>query len=273
MMLKLEELMSTPITIEKELTLADITKTILDKKISRVLVTENEKITSIVTEKDIGLFLLSDKSDRTLQQIPLSELTKSVLTISSFMTIQECAKKMLENNIGSLAILSNNENVVGIITKTDLVKDFTRNHQNKNTVEEFMSAHHSWVYSDDLLTNVVSKMLEHKISRIIVQNENEVPIGIISFRDLFELVRTMASQRDIIFPKNFESEQGLGKTLHADEVMRNEIITVSHTDDLAKVGKILLDNKINGVGVLSDKGSIIGILSKTDIIKAIAALN
>jgi len=65
----------------------------------------------------------------------------------------------------------------------------------------------------------------------------------------------------------------LGKTLKVDEVMRNEIITASNSDDLAKVSQLLLDNKINGVGVLSNKGDLIGILSKTDIIKAIASLN
>ena len=55
--------------------------------------------------------------------------------------------------------------------------------------------------------------------------------------------------------------------------MRNEIITVSYYDDLAKACQLLLSNKINGVGVLSDKGDLIGILSKTDIIKAISTLN
>ena len=67
----------------------------------------------------------------------------------------------------------------------------------------------------------------------------------------------MGAQRDVIFPKSFESEQGLGKTLKVDEVMKNEIITVGSTDDLAKACQLLLDNKINGVGVLSNKGNLI----------------
>ena len=83
---------------------------------------------------------------------------------------------------------------------------------------------------------------------------------------------SMGTQRDIIFPNNFESEQGLGKTLQADEVMKNEIITVSYGEDLAEACQTLLDNKINGVGVLSDKGKLIGILSKTDVVKAIATI-
>jgi CBS domain-containing protein len=243
-----------------------------DKKISRVLVTENEKITSIVTEKDLGLFLLEDKSDKTLQQIPLRELVKEILTVSKFMNIQECAKKMLENNIGSLVVMTNSKDIIGIITKTDLVREFAENHQNKKIVGKYMSAHYSWVYLDSPLSKVVSKMSEDKISRVIVRNKEEIPVGIITFRDLFNLVISMGMQRDTIFPKSFESEHGLGQTLQAYEVMKKEIITTNYSDDLAKACQLLLDNKINGVGVLSDKGELVGILSKTDIVKVITTI-
>jgi CBS domain-containing protein len=272
-MLQLEKLMCTPITIGIESTIADVVKIMLENKIGRIAITENKKITSIVTEKDLGLFLLKDKSDRTLQQIPLNELAKPILTISQRAKSQEGAKVMLENNIGSLGIASDEKDVIGIITKTDLVREFAKTHQNEKTVGEYMSTHYSWVYSDILLNEAVAKMLEDKISRVIVKNKEEIPVGIITFRDLFNLVVSMGAQRDVIFPKSFESEQGLGKTLKVDEVMKNEIITVGSSDDLAKACQLLLDNKINGVGVLSNKGNLIGILSKTDIIKAIASLN
>ncbi len=272
-MLQLEKLMHTPITIDIESTIEDILKIMLEKKISRVIVTENKKITSIVTEKDIGLFLLKDKSDRTLQQIPSSELVKPILTISQSAKSQEVAKIMLENNIGSVGIMSDEKDIVGIVTKTDLVQDFAKTHQNENIVGEYMSAHYSWIYSDISLNKAVSKMSEDKISRVIVRNKEEIPIGIITFRDLFNLVISMGTQRDVIFPKSFDSDQGLGKTLKVDEVMKKEIITVNYSDDLAKACQLLLDKKINGVGVLSDKGDLVGILSKTDIIKAIVNLN
>ena len=272
-MLQLEKLMHTPITIDIESTIDDVVKIMLEKKIGRILVTENKKITSIITEKDLGLFLLKDKSDRTLQQIPSSELVKPVLTISQSVKSQEGAKIMLENRVGSLGIVSDGGDIVGIISKTDLVQDFAKNHQNEKTVGQYMSTHYSWVYSDILLSEAVSKISEDKISRVIVKNREEVPVGIITFRDLLNLVITMGTQRDVIFPKSFESEHGLGETLRVDEVMRNEIITASNSDDLAKVSQLLLENKINGVGVLSNKGDLIGILSKTDIINAIASLN
>ena len=268
-----EELMSNPITIPKESTIADIAKIMLDEKIGRVLVTESAKITSIVTEKDLGMFLLADKSDRTLKQIPTNELAKPILAISKSAKIQECAKKMVENNIGSLAIISENNTIVGIITKTDLVRYFAKNHQNEITVGDYMSKNYSWVYSDESLDKVASKMSTSKITRLIVRNPQNIPVGIITFRDLFDLVMSMGSQRDEAFQQSFDAEHGLGENLLADEVMKNEIITVSHNDDLAAASQLLLDNKINGVGVLSDEGILTGILSKTDIIKAIANLN
>lgn len=44
---------------------------------------------------------------------------------------------------------------------------------------------------------------------MIVRNKEENPIGIITFQDLFGLVISMGIQKDIVFPKSFESEQGL----------------------------------------------------------------
>jgi len=38
---------------------------------------------------------------------------------------------MLEKNIGSLGIRSDDKKIIGIITKTDLVKDFAKNYQNE----------------------------------------------------------------------------------------------------------------------------------------------
>ena len=92
-MLKLEELMNVPIKTSRESTLEDVRKIMIDKKLSRVLVTENEKITSIITKKDLGLFLLTDKSGRTLEQILSQELAKPLLRVSPFLKVRDCAKK------------------------------------------------------------------------------------------------------------------------------------------------------------------------------------
>jgi predicted transcriptional regulator len=154
----------------------------------------------------------------------------------------------------------------------------------KKIVGEYMSPYYAWSYSDTPLYEIVSKMVNDKISRLILRNHDEDPVGILSFSDLFRLSVTIGNQKEIVddtnpsipvvFPrKGFVSKEGFGGTIKASQIMKDEIVTVNYDDDLAKVSQILIDKKINGVGVLSSHGSLIGILSKTDIMKAIAFLN
>jgi CBS domain-containing protein len=42
--------------------------------------------------------------------------------------------------------------------------------------------------------------------------------------------------------------------------------------DIAQTDQLLLDSGINGVGVLSAQDNLIGIISKTDIVKALTFL-
>jgi CBS domain-containing protein len=273
---------NTPRTIKFESSLNDVLKKIIDEKKSRLLVTENDKITGIVTEKDLGIFLLTDDTERKLNEIPLSTIVKKIISVDEHTSMMECAEVMLTKSIGSLVVKSE-DNVVGILTKTDLVRYYTKTHLDEKIVGEYMSPYYAWQYSDTPLYKVVLKMIDEKISRVILRNHNEIPIGIITFRDLFELALKQGNYEDVldntdpvisvIFPrKGFISESGFGGSVKVEDIMSKDIVSVNYDDDLAKTGKMLLEKNINGAGVLSRHGNIIGIISKTDIVKAVAFL-
>lgn len=277
-----KDYLNNPRTIKLESTLADVLKKIIDEKKSRLLVTENDKITGLVTEKDLGLFLLTDNTERKLEEIPLSEIVVKIISVDENAGLDQCATIMLKNGIGSLVVTSHG-NISGILTKTDLVRYFTKSHPNEKIVGEYMSPYYAWMYSDTPLYKVVLKMIEQKISRVILRNHNEIPVGIVTFRDLFKLALDLGRHEDVldntdpaisvIFPrKGFISESGFGGSTKIEEIMSKDIVSVDYDDDLAKAGKILLDKNINGAGVLSGNGNIIGIISKTDIVKALAFL-
>lgn len=282
-MYPVEHMMKKPITLNSDATISDAMKIIVNKKIGRILVTENQKVVAIVTEKDLVFFLLNDQSEKKIEEIPLKTIIKTILSVSESNSIKGCAKKMMENTIGSLAI-KRNEEIIGIITKTDMIEYFAKTQQGKKTVGEYMSPYYAWEYADAPLYSIVSKMTKDKISRLVLRNHDEVPVGIVSFSDLFKLSLTIGNQKEvvddsnpsipIVFPrKGFVSKEGFGGTIKASQIMNDEIVTVNYDDDLAKASKILIDKKINGVGVLSSNGVLIGILSKTDVIKAMAFLD
>ena len=275
--------MNKPISISKDSTIYDAIRGLRDKKISRLLVSDDEKYTSIITEKDVGLFLLADQSQRNLDQIPITEVMKILKSTSASTSIKECAQTMIENEMGSTAVRLNGS-IDGIVTKTDLTKYFAENYQGKKTVGEYTTWYYAWMYSDTPLFKVVKKMIDEKISRIILRNHNEIPIGILAFRDLFEIaldegnIKQVVDNTDslisVVFTrKGFLSDTGFGATITAQEIMTDKIISVNYDDDLAKACEVLLDNKINAVGVVSSRGNVIGILSKTDITRALAYLN
>ena len=274
--------MNSPRTIKYDSSLAVVLKKIIDEKKSRLLVTQNGKITGLVSEKDLGLFLLTDNSERKLDEIPLSEIFKKIISVDEKTELHQCAQLMLKNGIGSLVVTANDD-VVGILTKTDLVRFFTKTYTDKKIVGEYMSPYYAWQYFDTPLYKVVLKMIDEKISRVILRNHDEYPVGIVTFRDLFNLALRLGGQDDIldnadpvisvIFPrKGFISESGFGGSTKINEIMSKNIISVNYDDDLANTGKVLLDKGINGAGVLSGHGNIIGIISKTDIVKALGFL-
>ncbi len=278
-----QSIMNKPISIPQESTVNDVISELTNKKISRLLVSEGGKCTSIITEKDLGMFLLTDDSERTLNQISITEIMKPLQSISSSSSLKECAQTMIENAIGSLAINSNGS-IDGIVTKTDLARYFADNYSGKKIVGEYATLYHSWAYSDTPLHKVVRKMIDEKISRIILKNQNELPEGILTFRDLFRIaleegnVKEIADNTDpvisVVFTrKGFLSETGFGATTTAKQIMTDKIISVRYDDDMAKACTLLLDNKINAVGVLSSKGRLVGILSKSDVTRAFAFMN
>ncbi len=272
--MSINEISNKPITILKNSTISDIIKKLLESKLSRLIVVEAGKPVGIITEKDVGLFLFSETSKQGLDDIPISKIMKPILFVEKGLTPKESAKIMIEKGISSLTIGSN-ENIKGIFTKTDLVKYYLENSSEKKVVD-YMTHDYVFTHSAAPLFKVVRKMLEKKVSRIIVKNQNEEPIGIISFRDLFRISVELGSEEDDSgftisdqIRKGFLSEEGFGNISLAREVMTKGIVSIKFNEKISEACKLILENNVSGLVVLDGNGSIAGIISKTDITKAI----
>jgi CBS domain-containing protein len=138
---------------------------------------------------------------------------------------------------------------------------------------------HEYVYTHTAapLFKVVRKMLENKVSRIIVKDQNENPVGVISFRNLFRISVELGSEEDDLgytisdqIRKGFLSEEGFGNISLARDVMTKGLITIKFNQSLSDACKLILENNVSGLVVLDGNQSIAGIISKTDITRAIA---
>ena len=264
-----------PISIIKNSTISDAIRMLLNTKISRLVVVDDGKHVGIITEKDIGLFLFSETSKQGLDEIPITNIMKPIEFVNKEITPEESAKIMIEKGISSLAIGNDNQ-VEAIFTKSDLIRYFAENFSGQKKVVDFMTHDYEFTHTAAPLYKVVRKMLEKKISRIIVKNQNEEPVGIISFRNLFRISIELGSEEDYSgyslsenIRRGFLSEEGFGNISLARDIMTKGLISVKFNDDLVDACNILLENNVSGLAVLDGNETIAGIISKTDITKAL----
>jgi CBS domain-containing protein len=272
--LSINEISHKPVTILKDSTISDIIKKLLESKLSRLIVVDAGKPVGIITEKDIGLFLFSETSKQGLDDIPISKIMKPILFVGEELTPKESAKIMIEKGVSSLTVGSP-ENIQGIFTKTDLIKYYLDNPSEKKIVD-YMTQNYVYTHSAAPLYKVVKKMLENKVSRIIVKNQNEEPVGIISFRDLFRISIELGSEEDDTgftlsdqIRRGFLSKEGFGDISLAKEVMTKGIVSIKFDEKISSACELILENNISGLVVLDENGTINGVISKTDITKAI----
>jgi len=280
--INLSELISIakkPITIKRNASLSNVISELIKNNISRLIVTDENIPVGIVTEKDLGLFLLNDDSEKNLDKIHVSSIMNKITSVNDSMSIEKCVEVMFEKNIGSLGVSTNDKGLVGIITKTDIAEYYIEKYSGKHTVGDIMTISYMSMNSEESLKNVVSKMIENKISRIFLKNKMDEPEGILTFRDLFYVALEQGNTDvvldnsddtvSIVFTrKGFLSESGFGNTIQAKDVMTKTFESVDFEEDLTVACEVMIQNRINGIGVRIN-GKLGGVVSKTDILKAI----
>lgn len=275
-----QDLIQKPISILKSSTISDAIRKLLENNISRIIVKDSGKSLGIVTEKDIGFFLFNENTVLGLDAIPLEKIMKPIEFVKGAETVKNCAKIMIDKKISSLAI-GNDDALEGIFTKTDLTDYFAKNCSGKNKVADVMTHEYISTHYGAPLSHVIKKMLEYKVSRVITLNQENKPVGIISLRDFFRISLDLGSDEDDIgayayadnIRKGFLSDTGFGSTTLARDIMSKELFSVKFDEDLASASKKIIENKVNGLFVYDDKDGLDGIISKTDIIHALASLD
>lgn len=267
-----------PISILKRSSISEVIKKLLEYDLSRLIVIDDGKPIGIITEKDIGLFLFSETTRQGLDDIPITKIMKPILFVDESQSPEKSAKTMIENEVSSLTIGSEKE-LKGIFTKTDLVKYYLNNFSDESKVVDYMTHDYINTHTAAPLFKVVRKMLEKKVSRVIVKDQNEHPVGVISFRNLFRISIELGDAEEDLehttldqIRKGFLSEEGFGNISLARDVMTKGLITIKFNQSLSDACELILENNVSGLVVLDGNESIAGIISKTDIVKALASL-
>ncbi|MBS7642999.1 CBS domain-containing protein [Candidatus Bathyarchaeota archaeon] len=267
------------ITIGPEETLQQVQKMMLKHIISRlVVVGKDGKPLGIVTQKDVVRFLLSDTSKRGIDEIPTEEvMSKALITVQPSASILNIAKTMLEKKISSIVVVDKSGVVAGIATKADICSYYADKHVGRYKVREFMTRKPITINPSQSIFLAASLMSEHNITRVIVVDK-EKPVGILTLSDLTMIspilkpVRLM-TERKPIFVKGLIMPSNYISLLTARDVMTADPISVHEDIDLAEAARLMTKHRFSGLPVVNIGEKLVGIVTKTDVTRAVASIN
>ena len=127
----------------------------------------------------------------------ISELmSRPVYTCRTTDTLDRAAALMWEHDIGTVAVVNDTDELVGMVTDRDAcMASYTRGRALRDIpVDVAMSNHVVACVAEDSDAAVAQMMAKHKLRRIPVIDEARRPIGMVSLNDL---ARTMARGRDV----------------------------------------------------------------------------
>ena len=123
-------------------------------------------------------------------------MSKKLVTLDSTVSATDVAKIMDKNNI-SCIVITKNEKPCGVITEKDLLSKIIVPNKKSSEIlaREIMTSPVTTVFSYTPVNEVAQKMLDEKIRRVVVV-DNEQPLGIITVTDFVKHLNTISSDSE-----------------------------------------------------------------------------
>lgn len=278
--MNVEDIMSSPVyVIAPDEPLSRARKLMLKHKIGSIVVVNDDGMIGIVTKSDLGKRMAQAEPmwrRRPIDKVPINlVMTESPITIYPEASIRQAVDLMLENNINNLPVMKNS--VVGVVTKKDIVRYISE--QSFDTkVSDLMSEDIISVHRHHTINHVIDEMEKNKINKVIVIDDAEEGVGIISTTNL--ALSAMTDNEGKLSTKSIKMarrpKQGGEKIyryikevpLVAEDIMSGPIVTITSDDTVANAANIMIKENITALPVEQDN-EIVGMISRSDVIRAV----
>lgn len=259
---------SPVITVDPEASIHDTLVEMQTNFIKRIVIATKNKPQGIVTERDISNFLEQDKTAKALNEIPIKYVMKKdpiIIPDGVDDHLEQCSTRMETFKVGSVILADDSGDIIGIVTKTDITKVFSKIYAGQYQVKDYMTKKLITCRKTDSLKFAQSMMNKNNISRLVVTDNQGVPVGIITTNnflthsDYFSDGKTRS--RDYLVPLKSQN-------LQVKDLLTADLLTIEEGEDLAKAANIMIKNKVSGIPVLDNNKNLVGVIDKSDIVKA-----
>ncbi|MGM0518948.1 MAG: CBS domain-containing protein [Campylobacterota bacterium] len=151
---------------------------------------------------------------------------------------------------------TNKQEAVGIYKKIAKLN----NQEEVYHVEDIMTTDSFYIYNDATLQEAYEVLKDKKVSNIPTVTSGKKISGLISKKIILNLILEDIDNAKLIMQRQIK------------DIFLPETITADPISDIRRVSKVMLDFKLDAMPVVNDNDILVGIVSKTDIIKAVSYL-
>jgi CBS domain-containing protein len=264
------------VTVPPTTTIMGAIKTMTFYGFSRLPIADagTKRLMGFVTSVDIVDFLGGGLRHNLLQEkyggniftainADIREIMSDKLTYASdSASLNEVLDLMYEKNVGGLPIVDEDSRIKAIITEEDFVR-FCRGLDTGLSVESFMSP--------NVVTAPAQTTIE-KMTRMIIQKgfrrmpvvQDGVLMGMVTASDIMKYLGSGAA-----FEKVVTGDIGEVMNQPVKILIKRSLLTTEKKVDLGQAARKMLDSDIGSLPVM-DKGSLVGILTERDYVRALA---
>jgi CBS domain-containing protein len=119
---RIREIMtSNPSTIESDKSVADAARIMKQEDAGVVPVTENGRLTGMVTDRDIAIRVVAE--GKNAQSTPVREVaSKNLVTVDPQQDLDEALRLMAEHQVRRLPVVEEDGRLVGVVAQADVAR-------------------------------------------------------------------------------------------------------------------------------------------------------
>lgn len=238
------------------------------------------KARAVLHSRELRVLPIVDKHKRFIGMISRGDImaitssispirVKGMMSMPKFIAAKEmdviqAAREMIRLDEWYAPVVKSSQDYtyLGMLGLENLIDEFLKKGFAKlaKPLSEIMSTKPATCSPDDDVDNVWRLMQEHSFAGLPVVKKGKL-VGIVTQKNLLD--------SGVVFPM-FEAKKGRFKApSKISSAMRTSVISLKPTSPVKEAAKLMLEKNIGRVPIIDEKGNLIGVVDREDIVKAL----
>ena len=262
--MQVSQIMIEPVTIDKDQRLSYALEQLNKKGIERLVVVQDGTVTGILTYADIADRLgVSKVVALSIKRLHVSSaMTDTVITVKPDDDITEVAQLMIERGMSGCPVVDDDDKLVGVITKFQIIKLVDR--FDKIKVSALMTK------EDILQVNPVTRLVKAR-GDMLAAGYSGLPVtdggrvlGLITER----MVADAMARFTVEVPDKHRANQV--RQIRVVDAMMQQPPLVTPEDSIADAATKMLEANLNTLPVVEKGNRLVGMIGATDLTRFVA---